>query len=49
VYVCVCVCRFKHARKVVLDEPPESMEVLREILSKEIHVSCCGVFYFLSD
>ena len=31
--------RFKHAKKVVLDEPPESMEAVRELLSKELQVS----------
>jgi hypothetical protein len=38
--------RFKHAKKVVVDEPPISMEALRELLSREIHV-CAAVDVFL--
>ena len=30
--------RFKHAKKVEVDEPPRSMEALRELLSREINV-----------
>lgn len=40
------LCRFKHAKKVAVDEPPESMEAVRELLSKELHVSLLRVCKF---
>ena len=47
-YVRICVRRdsgvwggrFKHAKKIVVEEPPESMDALRELLSKEVCVRC---------
>ena len=38
VLVVLVLHRFKHARKVVVEEPPRSMEALRELLSREINV-----------
>ena len=35
---CACVFRFKHAVKVVVNDRPESMEALRDLVSRELHV-----------
>ena len=37
--------RFKHAKKIVVEEPPESMDALRELLSKEVCVRVGRVYY----